>query len=158
MYRTQWYILNKCQPWIVWPCLILNKIWGYFLISLCWFYDLVGQYVCKYVSMKVSMYVSMKRLALFICSSGTFIWNWMKLCMNINIEYAVILRFDDFHLGGQTKVAYIKIYCKPSSFICISGTILWNFIKLCTDINVGYAVLLSFHDFDLRGQTNVADV
>ena len=26
--------------------------------------------------------------------------------MNINIGYAVILRFDDFHLGGQTKVAY----------------------------------------------------
>ena len=29
--------------------------------------------------------------------------------MNINIGYAVILRFHDFHLGGQTKVAYIKI-------------------------------------------------
>ena len=27
--------------------------------------------------------------------------------MNINIGYAVILRFHDFHLGGQTKLAYL---------------------------------------------------
>ena len=38
-----------------------------FLISLCWIYDydLVGQYVCKYVCMS--------RLALFICISGTIL-------------------------------------------------------------------------------------
>ena len=121
-----------------------------FLISLCWFYDLVGQYVWKYVCML--------RLALFICIYGTTLWNLIKLCMKINIGYAVILRFHDFHLGGQTKVAYINICCKPSSFICISGCIFWNLTKLCMNVNKVYAVILDFHDFHLRGQASVAYV
>ena len=104
----------------------------------------------------VCMYEGMKRLALFICISETTLWNLIKLCMNINIGYAVILRFHDFHLGGQTKVAYIKICCKPSSFICISGSIFWNLTKLCTNVKIGYAVILPFHDFHLGGQTKVA--
>ena len=40
--------------------------------------------------------------------------------MNINSEYAVILCFHIFHFRGQTKVAYLKICYKTSSFICIS--------------------------------------
>ena len=41
-------------------------------------------------------------------------------------------------------------------FICISRSIFWNFKKLCRNVNIGYAVILPFGDFDLRGQTNVA--
>ena len=79
--------------------------------------------------MYVSMCVSMSRLALFIYISETRLWNVIKLCMNISIGYAVILRFHDFHLRGQTKVAYIKICYKTSSFICISGSIFWSEVK-----------------------------
>ena len=68
-----------------------------FLISL--FYELVGQYVSK------------PRLALFICISWTMLWNLskVKLCINIDIGYAhaVILPFHDFHLRGQTNMAYV---------------------------------------------------
>ena len=76
--------------------------------------------------------------------------------MNVNIGYAVILPFDDFHLRGQTNVAYIKICYETSSFIYISGSIFLNLSKHCMNVNVGYAVILPFHDFHLRGQTNVA--
>ena len=82
----------------------------------------------------VSMYVSMSRLALFICISWTIFWNLIKLCMNINIGYAVILPFHDFHLS--TKVAYIKICYKTSSCNCISGSIFWNLTKLCMNVNM----------------------
>ena len=100
----------------------------------------------------------MSRLALFICISGTTLWNLIKLCTNINMWYAVILRFHDFHLGGQTKVAYIKICCKSSSFICISGSRFWNLTKLCMNVDKVYAAILLFHDFHLGGQTSVAYV
>ena len=32
-----------------------------------------------------------------------------KLCMNIDVGYAVILAFHIFHLKGQLKKAYIKM-------------------------------------------------
>ena len=48
----------------------------------------------------------------------------MLLCMNRNIENAVILGFYDFHLRGQTKVVYTKICLNQYFFICIPGTIL----------------------------------
>ena len=76
-----------------------------FLISLCWFYDLVGQHVRMY--MYVSMSVGLSRLALFICISGTIFWNLIKLCRNITLGFAVILPFHDLHLRGQTNVAYV---------------------------------------------------
>ena len=93
----------------------------------------------------------MKRLALFIC----ICWNLIKLCMNINIGYRV-LPFHNFHLRGQTKVAYIKICYETSSFICISRSIFWNLTKLCMNVDIGCAVILPFHDFHLRGQINIA--
>ena len=105
-----------------------------------------------YVSI-VWKYLCMSRLALFTFISGTILWNLIKLCMNINIGYAVILRFHDFHLGGQTKVAYMKICCKPSSFIWTSGSIFWNLTKLCMNVKIGYAVILLFHDFHFGGKT-----
>ena len=100
----------------------------------------------------------MKRLALFICTSWTILWNFMKLCMDINICYAVILGFHTFHLRGQTKVAYLKICHKTSSFICISGSMFWNLTKPCKNVNIGYAVILPFHAFHTRGKINVAYV
>ena len=99
-----------------------------FLISLCWIYDLDGQYVCKYVCMS--------SLAIFICISGTIIWNLIKHCMNINLWYAVILPFYNVNLRGQTKVPYINICCKTSAFICIFWSIFWNLTKLLFSINI----------------------
>ena len=81
--------------------------------------------VCKYESMYVWKYVCMSRFS-SVSPEPSF-----ELCMNIDIWYAVILRFHDFYLGGQTQVAYIKICCKPSSFICISRSIFWNSTKFC---------------------------
>ena len=71
----------------------------------------------------------MSRLALFICISGTILWNLIKLCMNINLWNAVILLFHNVNPRGQTKVAYIKICYKTSSFICIFGYIQANISK-----------------------------
>ena len=76
--------------------------------------------------------------------------------MNVNIGYAVILPFRDFHPRGQANVAYIKICYKTLSFICISGSIFWNLIKLCMNFIIEYVAILLFHDFHLRGQANVA--
>ena len=61
------------------------------------------------------------------------------------------------NIRGQTKVEYIKICYKTSSFIWISGSIFWNLTKLCMNVNEGYAVLI-FHDLHLRGQTNLTYV
>ena len=77
----------------------------------------------------VSMYVCMSRLAPFICISGTTLWNLIKLCVNINLWYDFILPFHNVNLRGQTKVVYIKICYRTSSFICISGYIFWNLTK-----------------------------
>ena len=93
----------------------------------------------------VSKYVCMSRVALFICISGTMLWNVIKLCMNINIGYSVILPFHDIYLRGQTKVAYIKVCYKSLSFICISRSIFWT--KLCMNVNIGCAVNLPFNGF-----------
>ena len=65
----------------------------------------------------VCMYVGMKRLALFICISGTILWNLMKLCTDINLGYVVILPLYDFDLKGQTNVAYL---CIKHHLSCIS--------------------------------------
>ena len=54
------------------------------------------------VSMYESMYETLSSFHLYI-RNHTF-----KLFMNINIGYAVIFSYHDFHLAGQTKVAYIK--------------------------------------------------
>ena len=70
--------------------------------------------------------------------------------MNVNIKYAVILPFHDFHFRGQTNVAYKKICCKTSSCICISGSIFWNLTKHCMNFNIDYAVILLFYDFHLK--------
>ena len=43
----------------------------------------------------------------FICISGSIFLNLSKLCNNVNIGYAVILPIHDFHLRGQTNVAYV---------------------------------------------------
>ena len=106
----------------------------------------------------VSKYVSNRRIALFICISETILWNLIKLCMHVDIGYAVILFFHDVQLRGQTNVAYIKICYKTSFFICISRSIFWNLPKLCMNFNIEYAVILLFQDFHLRGQTTVAYV
>ena len=76
--------------------------------------------------------------------------------MNINIRYAVISPFHDVNQRDQTKEAYIKICYKTLSFIGISGSMFWNLTELCMNIDIGYAVILPFHDFPLRGQTNVS--
>ena len=77
--------------------------------------------VSKYVSM------TMRRLALFICIFGSNFRNLTKICMNINIGYTVILASHIFHLRGQTKVAYIKMFNKhPFLIIYISIYILRN--------------------------------
>ena len=76
----------------------------------------------------------------------------MKLHQTIHeYLYRVYRHFTFSRLSPQTKIAYIKICYRISSFICISGSIFWNFNKLFTNVNIGYAVILSFH---LRGQTN----
>ena len=72
----------------------------------------VTDYVCMYVTLR-SFYLYHRNHPL-------------KLCININIGHAVILPFHDFHLRGQTIVAYIKIWHKTSSFICISRSIFGN--------------------------------
>ena len=64
--------------------------------------------------------------------------------------------FFDFHIRGQTKVAYIKILLKTTSFICVSGSVFLNLSKLGMNVNIGYAVILPFLYFHLRSQTNVA--
>ena len=84
--------------------LFLNYIFNQ-LILILWLGWSVCMYVCMYVY--VCKCVSMKRLALFICISGTILWNLIKLCMNIILGYAVILPFKDFYLRGQTNVAYV---------------------------------------------------
>ena len=75
----------------------------------------------------------MSRLVLFICISGTILWNLIKFCMNIYLWYAVILPFHSVNPRGQTKVAYVCY--KTSYLICISGSIFWNLTKLCMNIN-----------------------
>ena len=140
------------------------SIWLFFVHSFVWliiFNQLMlilwlGWSVCMYVSMYIWKYVChTSRLAFFICISGTILWKLIKLCMNINLWYAVILPFHDLHLRGKKKCG---ICINISSFICISGSIFWNFTKLCMNVNIEYAVILPFHDFHLRGKTNVAYV
>ena len=75
--------------------------------------------------------------------------------MNVNVGYTVILPSHDFHLWGQTNVAYIKMCYKTSTFICISGTIFWNLTKLCINVNIEYAVILLFYDFPLRAEVKL---
>ena len=59
----------------------------------------------------------MSRLALLIFLSGSTIWNWIKLCMNTNIGYAVILIFYNFKLKSQIKVAYVRIWTLRLQYI-----------------------------------------
>ena len=70
--------------------------------------------------------------------------------MNINIGYAVILPFHDFHLGGQTKVAYIKtaIKYKPLPSQNEEYKILFHLIN-----SVNFCFVFVFLSF--RFQTNV---
>ena len=92
------------------------------------------------------MYVTLSSFHLYLLNH---LWNLIKFFMNINVGYAVIFPFHDFHLRGKKKVAYIKICYKTSSFSCISGSIFWNLTKLCVNINIGYAVILPFHDSEV---------
>ena len=91
---------------------------------------MVGQYVWKkvsmYVCMYVCMYVSLSSFYLYLLNHALKL---NKTCMNINKGHAAILPFHDFHLRGQTKVAYIRIFYKTSSFICISRPIFWKTFK-----------------------------
>ena len=41
-------------------------------------------------------------------------------------------------------------------FICIFGYNIQNLTKFCMQMILGYAVILGFHTFHLRGQTKVA--
>ena len=71
-----------------------------FLISFCWFYDMVGQYiksVCDFYN-----YIP-------IYNFGSNIQNSTKLYKNINIG------LHTFHPIGQTKVGYIKM-CYKTTF------------------------------------------
>ena len=87
-----------------------NSCWDTLMNS---FFFKDSQYVSMKVSMKVSMY---KTLALFKCIFPSNIQNLTKFCMNINIIYAVILKFRTFNLRGQAKVAYINM-CKKHHFV-----------------------------------------
>ena len=51
----------------------------------------------------------------------------------------------NFHLGDQTKVAYIKKYAVIHHLSSVSPDLILNLTKLCMNVNIGCVVILPFH-------------
>ena len=68
--------------------------------------------------------------------------------MSINIGYDVILAFHNFHLRGQTNVAFIKIY----TYMYVYNTLFYQALfQYIIKGKCQYFILCSFH---IGGQTN----
>ena len=67
--------------------------------------------------------------------------------------------FSQLIADSMTRVVskYVSKYVSMrhlARFICNSGSNIRNLIKFCMNITIGYAGILAFHIFHVRGQTN----
>ena len=74
--------------------------------------------------------------------------------MNMNLGYAVILTFYDFHPEVKQMWHMYKYALKHHLSSVFPKPYFET--KLWMNVNIGYEVILSFHDFHPRGQANVA--
>ena len=113
------------------------------LMLILWF----GWSVCKYVCMKVRMYVWKSRLVLFICNSGTILWNFVWISIQGMPSFYLFTTFT-----SEVKQMWnMYKYAIKHHLSSVSPETLY-------ECYIEYAVILPFHDFHLRGQTNVAYV